>query len=132
MAMAIITSNLVALSIGGEVAACPTSMSLKLSTELKDTQCSASNGWKRSAVGNKSWEMSLNMIYTTDGALTPADIVTAWLAGAVVAVTFVVTGGINYGGDAYITNVDINAPENADPVTVSVTLTGDDDLAAGV
>lgn len=129
--MAILTSNLVSLSIGGEVASCPTSMSLKLSTELKDTQCSASNGWKRSAVGNKSWEMSLNMIYTDDGALTPADIVTAWLAGTTVAVAFTVTGGINYEGDGYITNVDINGPENADPITVSVTITGDDELSAG-
>lgn len=128
--MAILTSNLVTLSIGGEVASCPTSMSLKLSTELKDTQCSASNGWKRSAVGNKSWEMSLNMIYTDDGALTPSDIVTAWLAGTTVAVVFAVDGGISYEGDGYITNVDINGPENADPITVSVTITGDDELSA--
>lgn len=128
--MAILTSNLASLSIEGEVASCPTSIELNLSTELKDTQCSASNGWKRSAVGNKSWSAKLNMIYTTDGALTPADIMAAWLAGATVTVVFAVTGGISYTGEGYITNVVISGPENADPITVSVDITGDDALAA--
>lgn len=126
--MAIITSNLVALSIGGEVASCPTSMELNLSSELKDVQCSASNGWKRSAIGNSSWSMKLNMTYTDDGALTPADIVAAWKARVLIAVAYVVTGGISESGDGWITNVVINAPENSDPVTVSVDITGDDEL----
>lgn len=126
--MAILTSNLASLSIEGEVASCPTSIELNLSTELKDTQCSASNGWKRSAVGNKSWSAKLNMIYTDDGALTPADITTAWAANTLVDVVFAVTGGITATGTGYITNVVISGPENADPITVSVDITGDDDL----
>lgn len=126
--MAILTSNLASLSIEGEVASCPTSIELNLSTELKDTQCSASNGWKRSAVGNKSWSAKLNMIYTDDGALTPADITTAWAANTLVDVIFDVTGGITATGTGYITNVVISGPENADPITVSVDITGDDEL----
>ena len=127
--MAILTSNLASLSIEGEVASCPTSIELNLSTELKDTQCSASNGWKRSAVGNKSWSAKLNLIYTDDGALTPADITTAWAANTLVDVIFDVTGGITATGTGYITNVVISGPENADPITVSVDITGDDELA---
>lgn len=126
--MAILTSNLASLSIQAEVASCPTSIELNLSTELKDTQCSASNGWKRSAVGNKSWSAKLNMIYTDDGALTPADIVTAWLANTLVTIVFAITGGITKTGTGYITNVVISGPENADPITVSVDITGDDAL----
>lgn len=127
--MAVITSSAVAMSIGGEVPSCPQSATLKMSTELKDLQCSASNGWKRSAAGNKSWEMTLNFALTTDGALTLTDIHTAWDAAAVIAVSFAITGSITATGDGWITSVDVSAPENNDPVTVSVTITGDDDLA---
>jgi len=127
--MAIITSSAVAMSIGGEVPTCPQSATLKMATELKDLQCSASNGWKRSAAGNKSWEMTLNFVLATDGALTLTDIHTAWNASAVIAVSFAITGSITASGDGWITNVDVNAPENNDPVTVSVTITGDDDLS---
>lgn len=127
--MAVITSSAVAMSIGGEVPSCPQSATLKMATELKDLQCSASNGWKRSAAGNKSWEMTLNFALTTDGALTLTDIHTAWDAAVVIAVVFAITGSLSVEGDGWITNVDVNAPENNDPVTVSVTITGDDELA---
>lgn len=126
--MAVITTSAVAMSIGAEVPTCPQSATLKMATELKDLQCSASNGWKRSAAGNKSWEMTLNFALTTDGALTLADIHAAWDAAAVIAVSFAITGSITASGDGWITNVDVNAPENNDPVQVSVTITGDDEL----
>ena len=126
--MAIITSNAAVLSIGGETAVCPKSATLKLDLELKDTQCSAANGWKRSAVGNKSWEMSMNFIMDDGAGLEVSDLTTAWNARSLVAGSLAITGDITATGDGYITNITINAPENVDPIEVSVTLTGDDDL----
>ena len=113
--MAIITSNAAVLSIGGETAVCPKSATLKLDLELKDTQCSAANGWKRSAVGNKSWEMSMNFIMDDGAGLEVSDLTTAWNARSLVAGSLAITGDITATGDGYITNITINAPENGDP-----------------
>lgn len=127
--MAIISSNAAVLTIAGGVAECPKSATLKMGLELKDTQCSASNGWKRSAKGNKFWEMSLNFILTDGSGLSVQDLHTAWDAAEPVTASLAVTDGFTASGDGFITDITVNAPENAEPIEVSVTLTGDDELS---
>ncbi len=52
--MAIITANAAVLTIAGEAAICPKSLTFQADLELKDLQCSASNGFKRRRPQNGS------------------------------------------------------------------------------
>jgi hypothetical protein len=124
--MAIVTSNAAAITIAGESPICPKSIQINIDLELKDLQCSASNGFKRSAAGNVSWGGSANFIMDTGSGLSAADVFNAVKNRTLVAVSVAITGGITLSGQAFVTNATVNAPENNDPVEVSVTFTGDD------
>lgn len=124
--MAIISSNSVVFSLGGETAVCPKTTTLQFDLELKDLQCSASNGYKRSSAGNVSWQGTSTFVADTGAGLSMADIFNGVKNRALVAVSIAVTGGSTFTGNVWVTNATLNAPENADPVELSITFTGDD------
>jgi hypothetical protein len=125
--MAVITSNAGVLLINGESAICPKSITLKMDLELKDLQCSASNGYKRSAAGNVSWDGSLNMVMDSGAGFTAADAMNALKSRVVKTISLAITGGFTFTGNAFITNVTNNLPENNDAIDISVSFTGDDE-----
>jgi hypothetical protein len=124
--MAIITANAAVLNIAGEAAICPKSLTFQADLELKDLQCSASNGFKRSAAGNVSWQGSGSFILDSGSGLSGADVLNAVKNRALIAISLAITGGPTITGNAFMTNAQLNIPENNDPIEVSFTYTGDD------
>lgn len=126
--MALITSNLAVLTINSEVAVCPKSSTFQADLDLKDLQCSASNGTKRFAPGNYGWSGSGTFNYDTAAGLSLNDLLAALKSRTTKTFSLAYTGGVTITGNVWITNVTSNNPENSEVVEISYTYTGDDDF----
>jgi len=95
--------------------ACATDATFSLSTELRDTTCKDTGGWRDLLSGLKSGQITTSGLYIDSDA--PADagfthLFTAWNTGDPVPIEFgtAVTGDTMWECDAIITQLEMNAP----------------------
>lgn len=147
--MAVIQGSDLMLFVDGKSIAYATNHALSISTETSDTSHKDINGsWTSSTVKTFSWEVTTENLYADEGAgstfdvlfekmtsKTLVDIVFAQSSGTLTQPSASVAGGwqadsnsANYTGKAYITSLEVNAP-NGDNATFTATLTGVGELS---
>jgi TP901-1 family phage major tail protein len=96
-------------------------------TSHKDIGTGVGAGWSGSEYGSKSWEGQCSALYAEDESFET--LWTAFKNNTKIAVEFSdgVSGNKKFNGNAVITSLDQNAPNNED-VTYSVSFQGDGEL----
>lgn len=126
--MAKVKGNDLRVYVGTELLVHEKSCKLNLSANSIDTVSKDSGAWAESIVGRKSWSIdaTCQVDYATSaGKETYTDLLDAYLAGTVLNVSFKIAtvGGISLSGDAYITSMPHNSPDE-DIATFDITLQG--------
>jgi len=119
----------VVVTVDATAVECLTTCSLSLTTEEVDTTCKNATNTKSFEPGATSWEVGIGGTYT-DGTGANEDFHT--LMATAIAKTQVVavfggvdSGDIIYTGNAYIFNIQADAPNSGEQVTWTATLKGD-------
>lgn len=109
---------------------CATSSTLSIAAEYSDASCKGSGGWKEGTSGAKSWNMSTDALYRIGADVTGIDLFDLMTAGTKVSVRMgeTTSGGTYYQGDAYITQLDFNSPEDGN-ATLTCTFEGTGPIA---
>ena len=117
-----------ALYNGSYLLGLSTSCSVTMNREMRDTSNKDTAGWKKVLPGQKSWTMSSEHLYNPSGNYNLAYLVGLWTNGTALTVNFksvsAPTQDYYFTGTAYITNVQMNAP-NEGNVTYTIQLQGD-------
>lgn len=145
--MAVIQGSDLMLFVGGKSIAYATNHTLSINTESSDTSHKDINGsWTSSAIKSFSWEVTTENLYADDGNgstfsvlfnnMTSKTLVDVVFAQSTGTLSTGASGGWsadttkgNYKGKAYITSLEVNAP-NGDNATFTATLTGVGELTA--
>ena len=106
--------------------ACATDATMSLSTELRDTTCKDTGGWRDLLSGLKSGSFSTTGLFIDTDAPADAgftDLFTAWNTGDPVDMEFTtnVTGDTVWSCSVIITQLEMNAPGVNQNVTWSAT-----------
>lgn len=107
--------------------ACATDANMSLSSEIRDTTCKDTGGWRDLLSGMKSGQFTTTGLYMDDDV--PADagfkhLFTAWDNGDPVPIEFTTnqTGDTKFSCNAIITQLDLGSPGVNQNVTWTVTL----------
>jgi len=110
---------------GGTLIAHATSHTLNLEANMIDVSNKDSAGWAESIVGQKSWSIDIESLFTFDAAYGFEELYDAWTARTSLSVKFSteVSGDIYFSGTVFVSSIPVEAPLE-DATTYSVSLTG--------
>lgn len=129
--MACIKGNDLEVYIGGVLVGKATSATLNINSNLLDASTKDSAGWLKQCAGQKSWDVSSEMLVDFSLTYGVSELYTAFVAGTEVTLLFGEgTGAVaKFEGTALVSSISINAA-NEELATVSASFNGTGALAA--
>ena len=129
--MACIKGNDLEVYIGGTLVGKATSATLNINSNLLDASTKESAGWIAQCAGQKSWDVSSEMLVDFSLSYGVSELYTAFVAGTEVTLLFGEgTGAVaKFEGSALVSSISINAA-NEELATVSASFNGTGSLTA--
>jgi predicted secreted protein len=129
--MAAIKGNDLEVYIGGTLVGKATSATLNINSNLLDASTKESAGWLDQIAGQKSWDVSSEMLVDFSLSYGVSELYTAFVAGTEVVLVFGEgTGAVaKFEGNALVSSISINAA-NEELATVSASFNGTGSLTA--
>lgn len=129
--MAAIKGNDLEVYIGGTLVGKATSATLNINSNLLDASTKESAGWLDQIAGQKSWDVSSEMLVDFSLSYGVSELYTAFVAGTEVVLVFGEgTGSVaKFEGNALVSSISINAA-NEELATVSASFNGTGSLTA--
>lgn len=129
--MAAIKGNDLEVYIGGTLVGKATSATLNINSNLLDASTKESAGWMDQIAGQKSWDVSSEMLVDFSLSYGVSELYTAFVAGTEVVLVFGQgTGAVaKFEGNALVSSISINAA-NEELATVSASFNGTGSLTA--
>lgn len=129
--MATIKGNDLEVYIGGTLVGKATSATLNINSNLLDASTKESGGWLDQIAGQKSWDVSSEMLVDFSLTYGVSQLYTAFLAGTELVLVFGEgTGSVaKFEGNALVSSISINAA-NEELATVSASFNGTGSLTA--
>lgn len=129
--MAAIKGNDLEVYIGGTLVGKATSATLNINSNLLDASTKESAGWMDQIAGQKSWDVSSEMLVDFSLSYGVSELYTAFVAGTEVVLVFGEgTGAVaKFEGNALVSSISINAA-NEELATVSASFNGTGSLTA--
>ena len=129
--MACIKGNDLEVYIGGTLVGKATSATLNINSNLLDASTKESAGWIAQCAGQKSWDVSSEMLVDFSLSYGVSELYTAFVAGTEVTLIFGEgTGAVaKFEGSALVSSISINAA-NEELATVSASFNGTGSLTA--
>ncbi len=122
-----VKGGLMKIYIGSTAVTCQTSISLNLTTEMRDTTCFDSDIWGGKLPATNSWTADGEANLAFDATYGWTALFTAWRAQT--GVSFFLKTGVSgdpiYYGNAYISSLGMSGAGNNENLTFSYTFEGD-------
>lgn len=117
---------LVSIGQPGVVISCQGDATLSVERSTNEAVCKDSGAWAQAIPGRASWTLEVsNALFAFDATYGYNQLYTAFANTTLVKVTFTtgVSGDKRFVGDAYVTNLSVNAPIDG-ATTYNITLSG--------
>lgn len=127
--MSIINGKSLGVYLNGTLISFSKSCKLSVTHEPRDTTNKDTNGWKTAAEGNRSWKIDCEGLVDFSATNGVSALFTLMTNRTLVGLSFEtsVSGEKRWYGNGYITNIDMDAP-NQESATFSVSFEGTDTL----